>query len=126
MKNYQIRIGVLALLFALNGCSTYLVKDDVRKSTINTEHCAGSSVADDSTLAVLPVPIVAFLMPHFDLHDIKADDYLKRCGDSTRLINREVEVSKGACLPTAVTRIITLGVWHWCPATVAWKADVVN
>jgi hypothetical protein len=75
-------------------------------------------------LAVLPIPVVAFLMPHTDLNDIKADDYLKRCGDSSKLINREVEVGHGACIPTVLTRILTLGIWQWCPASVSWEADV--
>jgi hypothetical protein len=30
---------------------------------------------DDSSLAVLPIPVVAFFVPHWNLHDIKADDY---------------------------------------------------
>lgn len=126
MKKYLVRASLLAMLWVMTGCSSYLVKDDTKRSTLDTAHCAGSTVADDSTLAILPVPIVAFLMPHVDLNDIKADDYLKRCGDSTKLINREVEVSRGACLPTAVTRIISLGVWQWCPASVSWQADVMN
>jgi hypothetical protein len=88
-------------------------------------HCSGDEWADDSSLAVLPIPVVAFFVPHADLNEIKADDYLRRCGDNTKLINREVEVHKGACIPAALTRIITLGIWQWCPARVEWEADRV-
>lgn len=56
--------------------------------------------------------------------DIKADGYLKRCGDSTKLINRKVEVNRTACIPAGLTRIITLGIWQWCPASISWEADV--
>ena len=112
-----------AFLF-LSACSESLVRDDTLQSTVGTSHCSGSEWADDSTLAVIPIPVVAFLMPHTDLNDIKADNYLKRCGDSSRLINREVDVGKGACVPTVLTRILTLGIYQWCPARVSWQADV--
>jgi hypothetical protein len=79
---------------------------------------------NDSSLAVLPIPVVAFFVPHFDLHEIKADDYLKRCGDSTKLINRTVEVNRTACIPLGLTRIITLGVFQYCTAHVSWEADL--
>jgi hypothetical protein len=108
----------------LSGCSQALVKDDTRHASGGTAHCSGAEWTDDSSLAVLPIPVVAFLMPHTDLNDIKADDYLKRCGDSTKLINREVDVGRGACFPAALTRIVTLGIWQWCPARVSWEADV--
>ena len=112
-------------ILILSGCTHVLVKDDARKDSTGTAHCSGSEWADDSTLAVLPVPVVAFLMPHTDLNDIKADDYLKRCGDPTKLINRKVDVGHGACVPAVLTRILTLGIWQWCPAQVSWEADVL-
>jgi len=116
----------LAGVLALPGCSHYLVRDDTHRDNSDTDHCSGSTWADDSTLAVIPVPIAAFFMPHTDLNEIKADDFLKRCGDSTELINREVEVSHAACVPAVLTRFITLGVWEWCPAHVSWEADVMR
>ena len=73
---------------------------------------------------MLPVPVVAFFVPHANLHQTKADDYLRRCGDPTTLINRKVEVNRTACIPAGLTRIITLGIWQWCPASVSWEADV--
>lgn len=79
---------------------------------------------DDSSIAVIPVPLVAFFVPHADLNKINADDYLGRCGDSDKLINRKVTVNRGACILTGLTRIITLGVWQWCPASVSWEVDV--
>ena len=114
----------LATILVLSGCTQVLVKDDTNKDSAGTAHCAGSEWTDDSTMAVLPIPVVALLMPHADLNDIKADDYLKRCGDTTKLINREVDVGHGACVPAVLTRILTLGIWQWCPAHVSWEADV--
>jgi len=110
-----------SLLFA--GCTTALVHDDVTYPHTGAR-CSGSQGVDDSSIAVLPVPVVAFFVPHANLHEIKADDYLKRCGDPTRLINRRVEVNRIGCIPAGLTRIITLGVWQWCPANVSWGADV--
>lgn len=114
---------VASLSFVLGGCTTALVHDDVRYPKTEA-HCSGSQGVDDSSIAVLPVPVVAFVVPHVDLHDIKADEYLKRCGDPTKLINRKVTVNRTACIPAGLTRIITLGVWQWCPASVSWEADV--
>jgi hypothetical protein len=108
----------------LAGCTQALVKDDTRHARIGTDHCSGSEWTDDSSLAVLPIPVLAFFSPHTDLNDIKADNFLKRCGDVTKLINREVDVGRGACVPLGLTRIVTLGIWQWCPARVSWKADV--
>jgi len=117
-------IGVAAAMtFFFTGC-TMLVRDDVRQTVSGASHCSGAEWADNSSLAVLPIPVVAFVVPHWDLHEIKADDYLRRCGDSTRLVNRQVEVSRVACVPAALTRIISLGIWQWCPARVTWEADV--
>jgi hypothetical protein len=123
-KLYITLLASFVLVVILPGCSHSLVKDDTYHDNDETAHCSGSEWADDSTLAVLPIPVVAFLMPHTDLNEIKADDYLKRCGDTTKLINREVNVGRAACVPTVLTRVLTLGIWQWCPAHVSWKADV--
>ncbi|MGR9116662.1 MAG: hypothetical protein ACU85E_12925 [Gammaproteobacteria bacterium] len=120
----KLNLLSLSAILVLAGCSQSLVRDDTLHDSDGTAHCSGSEWTDDSSLAVLPIPVVAFIMPHTDLNDIKADNYLKRCGDSRRLINRKVDVGRGACIPTALTRIITLGVWQWCPAHVSWEADV--
>ena len=119
----QLVCMMVCLVFSLNGCTT-LVRDDVRQPIANAGHCSGAEWADNSSLAVLPIPVVAFIVPHVDIHDIKGDDYLKRCGDSTRVVNRQVEVNRVACVPAALTRIISLGIWQWCPARVTWEADV--
>jgi hypothetical protein len=115
--------SITSLLLA--GCVKDLVKDDVKYAQTGA-HCSGSEGTDDSSIAVLPVPLVAFVVPHVNFHDIKADDYLKRCGDSTKLINRQVTVNRIGCIPAGLTRIITLGIWQWCPARVSWEADVKN
>ncbi len=121
VTGFVVLISSAVLLLA--GCSSVLVRDDVKYPQTGA-HCSGSEGADDSSIAVLPVPVVAFIVPHANLHDIKADQYLKRCGDPTKLINRKVEVSRVACIPAGLTRIITLGIWQWCPASVSWEADV--
>ena len=115
----RLSLLALAAILALSGCSQVLVKDDTRSDNAGTQHCSGAEWADDSTMAVLPIPVVALFMPHADLNDIKADDYLKRCGDTTKLVNREVDIGHGACVPAVLTRILTLGIWQWCPARVS-------
>ena len=113
----------LSLVLVLSACTKALIHDDVKYPQTGA-HCSGSEGVDDSSLAVLPIPVVAFFVPHWNLHDIKADDYLKRCGDSTKLVNRHVEINRNWCIPAALTRIISLGIWQWCPASVSWEADV--
>jgi uncharacterized protein YceK len=122
--HFKLSLLALAAVLILSGCTHVLVKDNTHSDNDGTAHCSGAEWTDDSTLAVLPIPVVAFLMPHTDLNEIKADDYLKRCGDTTKLINREVDVGHGACVPAVLTRILTLGIWQWCPARVSWEADV--
>ena len=115
-------LSIASLL--LTGCVKDLVKDDVKYAQTGA-HCSGSEGVDDSAIAVLPVPVVAFIVPHVNLHDIKADDYLKRCGDSTKLINRQVTVNRVGCVPAGlISYIPTLGIFQWCPARVSWEADV--
>jgi hypothetical protein len=127
MRQKQSLGGVLSLLVTtsllLTGCTKDLVRDDVKRAQTGA-HCSGSEGVDDSSIAVLPIPLVAFFVPHADLHEIKADDYLKRCGDPSKLINRQVKVNRTGCIPAGLTRIITLGIWQWCPASVSWEADV--
>lgn len=128
MKQIHTRTGVLvlSLTLLLSGCTSTLVRDDVRRTAGLDGHCSGSEWVDDSSIAVLPVPIVAFIVPHFDLHKVSSEPYLNRCGASTRVVNRDVSVNRIACLPAGLTRIVTLGVWQWCPARVAWSADVLG
>jgi hypothetical protein len=118
-------VFILSMLLLLSGCTSTLVRDDVKRTAGLDGHCSGSEWVDDSSLAVLPVPVVAFFVPHFDLHKVASEPYLSRCGASTRVVNREVSVNTTACIPTGLTRIITLGVWQWCPAHVSWSADVL-
>ena len=121
----KIPVVVLSIALLLSGCMSTLVRDDVKRTAGLDGHCAGSEWVDDSSLAVLPVPVVAFFMPHFDLHTVSSEAYLNRCGPSTRVVNRDVSINTTACLPAGLTRIITLGVWQWCPVRVAWSADVL-
>ncbi|MBS0156223.1 MAG: hypothetical protein JSS38_16645, partial [Nitrospira sp.] len=63
--------GLASASLLLAGCTTALVRDDVRYPKTEA-HCSGSQGVDDSSIAVLPVPVVAFVVPHASLHDIKA------------------------------------------------------
>lgn len=119
-----IRICLLAIPFLLSGCTTTLVQDNVSQASGPLTPCAGDDWVSDSSVAVLPVPIAAFFVPHADTDEIRADDYLSQCGRPQDLVNRKVEVDRTACIPTSLTRFITLGIWQWCPARVSWEADV--
>ena len=121
----KLAASSLAATLLLSGCTSTLVHDNVKRTSGLDGHCTGSEWVDDSSIAVLPVPIVAFVTPHFDLHKVSSEPYLNRCGASTRVVNREVSVNRFACMPAGLTRIITLGVWQWCPAHVTWSADVL-
>ncbi|MFQ5444121.1 MAG: hypothetical protein ACE5EK_05840 [Nitrospinales bacterium] len=119
----------IAYMFAvssifLTACSTTLVQDKVAQTDTPVTHCSGSESVDDSSVAVLPVPFVAFFVPHADLNEIKAEQYLSKCAAPEKLVNRKVKVNKTGCIPAGLSRIITLGIWQWCPASVSWEADV--
>ena len=127
MRSHILALSVVGLLMLFSGCTT-LVQDPVTRVTEAdgqiTEHCEGSETVDDSSIAVLPIPVVAFFVPHADLNEIEADKFLNKCGDSRKLVNRKVKVNRTSCVPAGLTRIITLGIWQWCPASVSWEADV--
>lgn len=114
---------ILSIALWLSGYTSMLMHDDVKRTAGFEGHCSGSEWVDDSSLAVLPV--VAFFVPQFDLHKVASEPYLSRCGASTRVVNREVSVNKTACIPAGLVLIITLGVWQWCLAHVAWLAHVL-
>ena len=116
----------LPALAALPGCTYSMVHDSPTPQAQVTAHCEGSENVDDSSIAVVPVPIVAFLSPHADLHTIEPEDYLNRCGPPTRLVDRDVTLNKTACIPASITEIVTLGIWQWCPATISYSADVLS
>ena len=121
----NVNIYLISAALLLSGCTSMLVRDDVKRTAGVEGHCHGSEWVDDSSIAVLPVPIVAFITPQVDLHHVASEPYLNRCGASMRVVNREVSVNRLACMPAGLTRIITLGVWQWCPARVTWSADVL-
>ena len=127
MQTFRSKMSmfVVTASILLPGCASTLVHDDVKRTAGIDGHCSGSQWVDDSSIAVLPVPVVAFMTPHIDLRTVSSEPYLNRCGASTRVINRDVSVNRVACLPAGLTRIVTLGVWQWCPARVTWSADVL-
>jgi hypothetical protein len=122
---YPFIAPVLAAAF-IAGCSQSIVRDPQTTATNKIGHCEGSEHVDHSSIAVIPLPVIAFFSPHADLHEIKPDDYLNRCGSPQQLANRELDLHKGGCIPASVTELITLGIWQWCPARVTWSADVTS
>ena len=128
-RRIQVRpAGALAAALVLAGCTALtrdvLVKESAHPKPAVVSHCSGSEWMDNSMIAVVPIPIVAFASPTQEINDITTDGVLQRCGPPERLANRHVEVDRGLCVPLTLTRLITLGVWHWCPADVSWSADV--
>jgi hypothetical protein len=116
------------MLTGIFGCAPKaLVHDElVRPSIIPQAHCRGEEWTNESSIAAVPIPVVAFLSPQIDLHEIKADEYLNRCGDPRQLVNRDVSVDRSACVPASLSRILTLGIYQWCPSLVDWSADVAG
>jgi len=121
-------VPLVGAALVLAGCTALtrdvLVKDGGRPAAAVVSHCSGNEWMDNSMIAVVPVPIVAFASPTQEVNEITPDDVLRRCGPPEQLANRRVEVDRGWCVPLTLTRLITLGVWHWCPADVSWDADV--
>lgn len=113
MQAFRSRVSIylVSASLLLSGCTATLVHDDVKRTTGLVGHCSGSEWVDDSSIAILPVPVMAFVTPHVDLHPISSEPCLNRGGASTRVINREVSVNRTACLPGGLTRNLTLGVW---------------
>jgi hypothetical protein len=121
-----------AAALILSGCTALTTQRLVDErgqpapSTARTvSHCSGSEWTDNSLMAVVPIPIIGLGMPTQEINEIHADDVLAKCGPSDKLINRRVDVDRTACVPTVLTRVISLGVWQWCPANVSWQADVI-
>ena len=135
-KMQRYRPGGLAGLAAgavllLSGCTalTRQVLVDQRAqptppNATTVSHCSGSEWQDNSMMAIVPIPIIGLGMPTQEINEIKADDVLSKCGPPDRLVNKKVEVDRTACVPTVLTRVLSLGVWQWCPADVTWSADV--
>jgi hypothetical protein len=123
--------GVAAAALLLSGCTALttqrLVDERGRPapSTARTvSHCAGSEWTDNSMMAVVPIPIIGLGMPTQEINEINPDEVLSKCGPPDQLINRRVDVDRTACVATVLTRVISFGVWQWCPAHVSWEADV--
>ena len=115
----------LIVVSSLTGCTKTLLQDKVSASPSSQVRCSGGEWVDDSSIAVLPIPVVAFFVPHADLHEVQGASALNQCGEPTRVINRKVTVDRTACIPAGLSRLVTLGIWQWCPAHVDWEADVI-
>jgi hypothetical protein len=64
-------VWLAAIALFVSGCTSALVKDDVRHAATSGKHCAGSEWVNDSSLAVLPIPVVTCFVPHFDLYETR-------------------------------------------------------
>ena len=127
LKNARFRFVIGLVTFAmLPGCAYSLVHDNPSAPPNVVAHCEGSENIDDSSIAVVPIPGVAFISPHTELREIEPDNYLIRCGRPTQLVNRDVTLDKSSCVPASVTEILTLGIFQWCPATISYSADVTS
>jgi len=84
--------ALVAAALVLGGCTALtrdvLVKESGQPAQAVASHCSGSEWMDNSMIAVVPIPIVAFAMPTQELNEIKTDDVLRRCGPPERLANR--------------------------------------
>jgi len=125
IARFRFAIGLVTLAM-LPGCAYSLVHDNPSAPPNIVSHCEGSENIDDSSIAVVPIPVVAFLSPHTELHEIGPDDYLNRCGRPTQLVNRDVTLDKTNCIAASLTEIVTLGIFQWCPATISYNADVTS
>jgi len=76
----KIPMVVLSIALLLSACTSTLVRDNVKRLAGLDGYCAGSEWVHDSSLALLPVPVVAFFVPHFDLHKVSSEPHLNRCG----------------------------------------------
>jgi len=118
-----------AAAVGLTGCTALttqvLVDERAKPEASVVSHCTGNEWTDDSVMAIVPIPIIGLGMPTQEINEIKPDDVLSKCGPPDRLANRRVEVNRFWCVPTVLTRVISFGVWQWCPANVSWNADVV-
>jgi hypothetical protein len=117
---------VFASLTMLPACTYSLMHDNPTAPPNVISHCEGQQNVDDSSVAVIPIPAVAFISPHTELHPVEADQYVDQCGPSNQLANRDVTIDKANCIPASVTEILTLGIFQWCPAVVSYKADVMG
>lgn len=123
------RLAAAVALF-LSGCTaltTQVLVDEkgrTKPGARTVSHCSGTEWQDNSVMAIVPIPIIGLGMPTQEINEITTDDVLSKCGPPDRLINRHVEVDRSACVPTVLTRVISLGVWQWCPASVSYSADV--
>lgn len=66
---------ILSTVLLLSGCTSTLVRDEVQPTAGVEGHCSGGKWADNSSIAVLPVSVVVFFVPHFDLNKIPGEPY---------------------------------------------------
>jgi hypothetical protein len=57
----------------LSGCINTFIHHNVTTAQVRS-NCSESERVDDSPLAVLTIPVVAFFVSHWSLHDMKLDD----------------------------------------------------
>ena len=70
--------ALVAAALVLGGCTALtrdvLVKESGQPAQAVASHCSGSEWMDNSMIAVVPIPIVAFAMPTQELNEIKTGE----------------------------------------------------
>ncbi len=120
-------VGPLAALVLLQtGCAT-LVQDSPRVTPPSqAKHCDGSETITSTSMAVLPIPLVAFFTPHVTLNSPDSSAILAKCGGKQQ-VNRNVRQNFAICVPVYfLTYMVTLGIAGVCPRVVSYESDVVN
>src|ERR1700720_1017004 len=90
---FLLPLSLLAIA-ALPGCTYSLVHDNPTPAPNVVAHRQGAENVDDPWIGVLPMPAVAWLSPHTELHPIQPEDYLNLGGRPTKLVNRDGTLDK--------------------------------
>jgi hypothetical protein len=79
---------VLGAALMVSGCTALtrdvLVNESGQPRSAMATHCSGSEWADNSMIAVVPLPIISYASPTQEINSIKTDDVLAHCGNHNR------------------------------------------
>ncbi len=118
--------GPLAALILVEAGCAAMVQDSRVSPPAQAKHCEGSEVITSTSMAALPIPLVAFFTPHVTLNSPDSSAILAKCGGKQQ-VNRSARQNYAVCVPVYfLTYMITLGIAGVCPRIVSWEADVVE
>jgi hypothetical protein len=75
--------SLAALMLLQTGCATW-VQDARVTPPPQAKHCEGSEFATSTSMATLPIPLVAFFTPHVTLNAPDSSAFLAKCGGRWR------------------------------------------